>query len=100
MGIAAAFLALNQTYGCAFATSEDEASDPAQAGERAAALEDQFIMDMHTHFLRDDTRLMGFAAMRNAVGQTGWNPQLGGEQTIEHLNFANYRREIFLDSDT
>ena len=24
---------------------------------RADALKDQFVMDMHTHFLRDDTRI-------------------------------------------
>ena len=58
------------------------------------------VMDMHTHFLRDDTRLTGFVNMRAAVGRQGWNPDLGGEQTIEHLKFANYRREIFMDSDT
>ncbi|MBL8532082.1 MAG: amidohydrolase family protein [Hyphomonadaceae bacterium] len=100
MGMAAAFLALNSVYGCAFATNDGEARDPDQARERAESLADQFIMDMHTHFLRDDTRLLGFAAMRNAVGREGWNPDLQGEQTIEHLKFANYRREIFLDSDT
>jgi hypothetical protein len=31
---------------------------PAMAQERAAALKDQFIMEMHTHFLREDTRIM------------------------------------------
>ncbi len=100
MGMAAAFLALNATYGCAFVTDEREASDPDLANARAESLADQFIMDMHTHFLRDDTRLLGFVRMREAVGRQGWNPDLGGEQTIEHLKFDNYRREIFLDSDT
>lgn len=100
MGMAAAFLAMNQVYGCAFAGDAEEASDPDLAAARADSLADQFIMDMHTHFLRDDTRLMGFAAMRNAVGREGWNPDLQGEQTIEHLKFENYRREIFMDSDT
>ena len=79
MGMAAAFLALNQVYGCAFAGDPEEASDPDLANARADALADQFIMDMHTHFLRDDTRLLGFAQMRAAVGRMGWNPDLGGE---------------------
>ena len=58
-------------------------------------------MDMHTHFLRDDTRLMTFVAMRTAVGKAGWNKALADkEQTIEDLKFANYIKEIFLDSDT
>ncbi len=58
-------------------------------------------MDMHTHFLRDDTRLMSFVAMRKAVGKAGWNKELSGkEQTIEDLKFDNYFKEMFLDSDT
>src|SRR5690606_22466718 len=63
---------------------------------------DQFIMDMHTHFLRDDTRLEGFVRMREAVGRRGWNPQLSeaGPQTLEDLKFDNYFKEIYLDSDT
>src|SRR5260370_1462180 len=71
------------------------------AEERANALKDQFIMDMHTHFLRDDTRVTTFVDMRNAVGKAGWNKELGSrEQTIEDLKFNNYKQEIFLDSDT
>ena len=101
MGMAAAFMALNAVYGCAFTTDEDEAADPDRAQARADSLADQFIMDMHTHFLRDDTRLEGFARFRQAVGQMGWNPELNArEQTVEDLKFANYRREMFLDSDT
>jgi predicted TIM-barrel fold metal-dependent hydrolase len=58
-------------------------------------------MDCHTHFLRDDTRLMGFVRARESVGKAGWNPALVGRpQTIEDLKFANYFKEVFLDSDT
>lgn len=46
---------------------------PEQANERSAKLAGQFIMDMHTHFLRPGTRIMGFVAQRNAVGKAGWN---------------------------
>ena len=71
------------------------------AQERANALKDQFIMDMHTHFLRDDTRIQTFVRQREAVGKAGWNPALVGKpQTIEDLKFNNYFKEIFLDSDT
>ena len=57
-------------------------------------------MDMHTHFLRD-TRITTFVDMRNAVGRAGWNKELGArEQTIEDLKFNNYKKEMFLDSDT
>jgi uncharacterized protein len=100
-GMAASFVAMNEVYGPLFEVSKAEAATPAMAQERANALKDQFIMDMHTHFLRDDTRIMTFVDMRNAVGKAGWNKQLAEkEQTIEDLKFNNYKKEVFLDSDT
>jgi predicted TIM-barrel fold metal-dependent hydrolase len=100
-GMAASFVAMNEVYGPLFEVSKAEAATPAMAQERAAALKDQFIMDMHTHFLRDDTRIMNFVNMRNAVGKAGWNKTLAEkEQTIEDLKYANYIKEMFLDSDT
>ena len=100
-GVATAFLAMNDTYGPVFAVSQAEAQTPELANERAKKLSGQFIMDMHTHFLRDDTRLEGFVASRAAVGKAGWNPALGEkQQTLEDLKFANYLKEIYLDSDT
>jgi predicted TIM-barrel fold metal-dependent hydrolase len=39
--------------------------------------------------------------MRASVGRQGWNKDLvGKEQTIEDLKFENYKKEMFLDSDT
>lgn len=100
-GMAAAFVAMNDTYGPIYAVSRAEAATPELANERANALKGQFIMDMHTHFLRDDTRIMGFVRQREAVGKAGWNPLLAGKpQTIEDLKFPNYFKEIYLDSDT
>ena len=100
-GMAAAFVAMNDVYGPIFDVSAAEAATPEMADARARALADQFIMDMHTHFLRDDTRLEGFVRSREAVGKAGWNPALAGKpQTIEDLKFANYFKEIFFDSDT
>ena len=100
-GMAAAFVAMNEVYGPVFGVSPAEAPTPEMANERAKALAGQFIMDMHTHFLRDDTRLEGFVRSREAVGKAGWNPALAGKpQTIEDLKFANYFKEIYFDSDT
>src|SRR6202042_3590917 len=100
-GMAASFVAMNEVYGALFDATPAEAATPAMAQERANGLKDQFIMDMHTHFLRDDTRIMTFVDMRNAVGKAGWNKQLADhEQTIEDLKFNNYKKEMFLDSDT
>jgi len=100
-GMAAAFLAMNEVYGPLFDVTRAEAQTPERAKERADALTKQFVMDCHTHFLRDDTRLMGFVRAREAVGKAGWNPALAGKpQTIEDLKFGNYFKEIYLDSDT
>jgi predicted TIM-barrel fold metal-dependent hydrolase len=100
-GMAAAFLAMNEVYGTLFDVTRAEAQTPERAKERADALTKQFVMDCHTHFLRDDTRLMGFVRAREAVGKAGWNPTLAGKpQTIEDLKFGNYFKEIYLDSDT
>ncbi len=100
-GMAASFLAMNTVYGRLFEAGDAQAATPALAEERAASLKDQFIMDMHTHFLRDDTRLDQFVRMREQVGLSGWNPDLAGkEQTIEDLKYANYMKEVFMDSDT
>jgi uncharacterized protein len=100
-GMAAAFLAMNEVYGALYDVTRAEAQTPEMAKERATALAKQFVMDCHTHFLRDDTRIMGFVRQREAVGKAGWNPALAGKpQTIDDLKFANYYKEIFLDSDT
>ena len=100
-GMAAAYLAMNETYGPLYMVSRAEAQTPEMANARANALKGQFIMDMHTHFLRDDTRLEGFVRSREAVGRAGWNPSLVNKpQTLDDLKFANYFKEIYLDSDT
>jgi uncharacterized protein len=100
-GMATAFLAMNDTYGPLFGVSKAEAAEPERADDRANKLSGQFIMDMHTHFLRPGTKIMTFVNQRNAVGKAGWNPGLSGkEQTIDDLMFANYLKEIYLDSDT
>ncbi len=100
-GMAASFVAMNEVYGNLFDVSKAEAATPAMAQERANTFKDQFIMDMHTHFLRDDTRLVNFVRSREAVGKAGWNKYLADkEQTLEDLKYANYVKEMFLDSDT
>lgn len=100
-GMTAAFAAMNEVYGPLFGVSPAEARSVDLAQARANALKDQFIMDVHTHFLRDDTRLAGFARMREAVGKAGWNPDLAGKpQTVEDLKYPTWFKEIYLDSDT
>lgn len=100
-GMATAFLAMNQVYGNLFDVTPAEAATAEVVDKRAPSLQDQFIFDGHTYFLRDDTQLTDFIKMRQAVGDAGWNPELKGKkQTIEDLKYNNYYKEIFLDSDT
>src|SRR5258708_32549757 len=66
-GMAASFVAMNEVYGPLFDVSKAEAATPSMAQERASALKDQFIVDMHTQFLRDGPRIMAFVDMRRTV---------------------------------
>lgn len=100
-GMAASFVSMNEVFGRYFEASEAEAATPELADARAATHAGQFIFDGHTHFLRDDTRLIGFVKGREAVGQWGWNKALSGkEQTLDDLKFSNYVKEVYMDSDT
>jgi hypothetical protein len=104
-GMAAAFVAMNEVHAKTgapiYEVLKNEASDLDVAQARADSLKNQFVMDMHTHFLRDDTLNKNFIAQREAVGKRGWNPALKEKpQTIEDLKFPNYFKEVFLDSDT
>ncbi len=79
-GMAAGFAALNDAFGAVFDASRAEAAMPELAETRAAALKNQFIMDMHTHFLRDDTRLTNFVRAR--VGRQGRMEPGAGRQAV------------------
>src|SRR6266436_3448369 len=77
-GMAASFVAMNQVFGPLFDVIDDQ-----------------------PHFLRDDTRLMGFVKQRESVGKFGWNKSLAEkEQTIDDLKYQNFVKEIYMDSDT
>ncbi len=99
-GMAAGFVAMNQTYWRLFDLTEAEATTPELADARADSLNGQFIRGMQTHFLRDDTRLDSFVKQREAVGKSGWNPELTDQpQTLDNLKLNNYFKETYLDSD-
>ncbi len=78
--MAAAFLAMNETYGPIFGVSPAEAQTRDLADERAKQLSQQCIMDMHTHFLRSGTKIMTFVNQRNAVGKSRLEPRAGGQR--------------------
>jgi predicted TIM-barrel fold metal-dependent hydrolase len=105
-GMATAFIAMNDIYGPVFGVSEAEAAIPEQAEERARRLARQFVFDDHTHFLRPDagpeSPLRRFVGLRRAAAKAGWNPAMGTpeSQKWEDLQFDNYVKEMFFDSDT
>src|SRR5688500_8919427 len=68
-GMATAFVAMNDAYGPIFGVSAAESQTPDMAKERAKGLAGQFVMDMHTHFLRDETRLENFVRSCEVVGK-------------------------------
>ena len=76
-----------------FDASPAEAQTQEMADDRARKLSGQFIMDTHTHFLRDNTKLTNFARMRESVGKSGWNEAIGDKpQTVDDLKFANFTK--------
>src|ERR1700739_3644146 len=100
-GMAASVLGMNQVLWRLLEGRGGEGGTADMAAERADALSKQFVIDGHTHFLRDDTRLTGFIKAREAVGKAGWNKEIGDkEQTIDDLKYTNYIKEIYMDSDT
>jgi predicted TIM-barrel fold metal-dependent hydrolase len=97
-GMAAAFMAMNDVFGPVYNVARAEASTPGVADERARGLANQFIFDCQTHFVRDDYKTDITGLLRFA--KANWNPEIEGDITLDRLKFANYVKEIFVDSDT
>src|SRR2546428_13362421 len=98
--MAAALLALNQTFGECYAVEAAEVDDPEAFEEKWP--KDQFIFDIQTHHVDvskkwyDDTedgkRVAAFFRMLRR-GKTI-------EDTLDQLNRVHYVKELFGDSDT
>src|SRR4030095_16759273 len=76
-----------------------EAAEPGVAIARANAMSGQFIVDVPTHFVRDDfkqDRLVGLAK----YAKQHWDPALSKENDLYRFKFENYVKEVFVDSDT
>ena len=97
-GMAAAFLAMNEVFGPVFDVRRAEAQTPGVADERAKALAGQFIIDVQTHFVRDDFNqdgLLGSPSTPRSTGTRRWPAN-----HLPRYKFENYVKEIFVDSDT
>jgi uncharacterized protein len=102
-GMAAAFGAMNETYGALFDFDAAEANEPGAAAARAGALATQFIVDLHTHYIRDDSGpgLQYFAELRERTRNKHENPELPNRPaTLDDLHLETYLREMWFDSDT
>ena len=98
-GMAAAFVAMNEVFGPLFNASYAEAAAPGAADERAKALANQFIIDLQTHFVRDDYTNAALLYVAE-FARKHWNPALTGGDSLARFKFQNYIKEIYLDSDT
>jgi uncharacterized protein len=102
-GMAAAFAAMNRVYGPVFAVAPAEAAEPGAAAARAAALSGQLVIDLHSHFIRDDAGpgLQYFANLREKTREKHENPELPDRTaTLDDLHLGTYIREMWFDSDT
>ena len=98
-GMAAAFLAMNEVFGPLFDVSRAEAQVPGAADARAEKLAGQFIIDVQTHFVRDDFKQEGLLGLAK-YAKEHWNPALAAENDLARFKFENYVKEIFVDNDT
>lgn len=101
-GMAGAFAAMNATYGLSFSVGETEPIDLEEAAARRARLAGQFIFDDHVHFLRDDADPAAFGSLKFMLELTGEILKLrdSGAPVLDQVKFANFLKEVFLDSDT
>jgi predicted TIM-barrel fold metal-dependent hydrolase len=98
-GMSAAFVAMNTVFGPLFNASRAEAATPGAAEARARGLAGQFIFDCQTHFVRDDYGQVAITGLSQFAKQF-WNPALQNEKSVDRMKFANYVKEIYVDSDT
>jgi predicted TIM-barrel fold metal-dependent hydrolase len=98
-GMAAAFLAMNEVFGSVFEVAPAEAAEPGVAVARADAMAGQFIVDVQTHFVRDDFKQEGLLGLAQYAKQN-WNPAITKENDLYRYKFENYVKEVFVDSDT
>src|SRR5687767_6678227 len=97
-GMAAAFLAMNEVFGSVFDVAPAEAAEPGVAVARAHAMAGQFIVDVQTHFVRDDFKQEGLLGLAQYAKQH-WNPAITKENDLYRYKFENYVKEVFVDSD-
>lgn len=103
IGMATSFGALNAAFGGeAFALDAGETVDPDAARARRARLASQFVFDDQVHFLKDEADPALFEPLTGLIELTADLLKLphAGRFSIEHIKFAQFLKDIYLDSDT
>ena len=103
-GLACAFLAMNAVHGGLFEVAEAEAADDDAAQQWRARFADQFVFDDQVHFVHPGYTRTGLLELRRYTGEHN-NPavfQGPGGRRVTHadIQFQNFVKEIYLDSDT
>ena len=111
-GMAAALLAMNQVFGRFFDVLDVEAAEPGAFAERSGP--PFFIFDVQTHYVsshfdpsnaeaarKGAVSKQALLGIRRRAREMGVNPKLATDQgTIKDLDWVNFIKEVFLDSDT
>src|SRR5262245_42767871 len=98
-GMAAAFVAMNNVFGKVFDVSEAEAADPMVAQARAEGTKGQFIMDVQTHWVRDDYNQEGFVGFLKDVNELEKSGVDHKKITVYDVKFENYVRQVYMNSE-
>jgi hypothetical protein len=100
MGLAASFVALNSVFGPFFSVDPSEAAEPGAAEKMSRMVADQFVFDVQVHFVHEDyPQPGGLLSLRRAADR--WSsPDSREEHTLEDIQFDNFYREIFEQSQT
>jgi predicted TIM-barrel fold metal-dependent hydrolase len=111
-GMAFSFLVMNQVFGRFFDVLEVEATEPGAASQPSGS--PFFIFDVQTHYVSRGFNLAdaeskrkgavtkeALLSLRRRARDMGVNPKLANDQgTIRDLDWVNFVKEVFLDSDT
>ncbi len=98
-GMAAGFLAMNSIYGPLFDVDAAEAADLDLAEKRRRELADQFIFDVQLHFVSRDYSNERILELRRYAAKY-WNRRIREPVTFQQIQFENFLKEVYLDSDT
>jgi predicted TIM-barrel fold metal-dependent hydrolase len=111
-GMAAALLAMNDTFGRFFNIEDIELFETAAFAEQQG--NPYFIFDVQTHYVsshydpsdaeanrKGAVSKQALLSLRRYIREVGLNPKLAGDRgTLDDLSWKNFVKEVFFDSET